>query len=131
MPRLWDLQNKPSEPQLISGTLLLSDRNASITLNGDHVLEMYLGVPHDVAERAVRVISGAHAPNEAECDEVVRDMLTTLCSNLRVTLASEGVSVFAQDATNAPFKVALGDAQAVVVPFVTHQGQVIVALRQS
>jgi len=127
LPRLWDLPCKPGDPQVCTTTLLLSDRNAVISVHGDCAFRMYLGVPHGIAERAVRIVSGSSAPTEAECDEAVRYLLATICSNLAVALAAESINVSSGAVELTEFKVALNEATAVLVPFVTHSGQVIMA----
>ena len=128
LARLWDLQNKPADPQACAGTLLLSDRNASISVSGDCTARIYLGVPLAIAERAVRIINGNASPTDSECEDAVRDLLTTICNNLEVTLASEGISISATATEVCEFKVALEQATGLSVPFVTHQGQVILAM---
>lgn len=127
LPRLWDLQNKPADAQVCTPTLLLSDRNAMISVQGDCAFRIYLGVPHAIAERAVRIVSGRGSATDAECDEAVGDLLSTICNNLEVTLAAEGTTISASAAEIVDFKVELDHGTAVLVPFVTHQGQVILA----
>lgn len=130
LPRVWDLPNKVVESQVVTQKLRLSDRNASITFQGQEGqpgLRVYLGATHAITERAVRVVTGNPTPSDADCDEAVRDLLTTICNNAIVTLASEGVTLVASDVASADFSVDLGDNVAVVVPFVTHEGQVFLA----
>ncbi len=129
LQRLWDLPNKASEAQAIEDVLRLSDRNVTLSLRGDHTLQVYLGVPHAAAQRAVRVILGNPSPTDGECDDATRDLLTAIAQNLKVTMASEGIAVSVGDVERCDFNIAATDKVTLLVPFLTHEGQVIVGVR--
>lgn len=56
LPRLWDLTNKATDATFVKDTLRLSDRNASISVRGDHSFGIHLGVPHSIAEDRKSVV---------------------------------------------------------------------------
>jgi hypothetical protein len=128
LPRLWDAANKPGAPTRVTGVLRLSDVNVSFTLRSEHVLTVFLGVPHDIAERAVRWITRNPEPTRQECEEAVRDLLAAIGHHVKVALASEGVSIDVGPTQPCDFTIALHEQSAVMVPFVTHAGQIIVAI---
>ncbi|MDH5671004.1 MAG: hypothetical protein OEZ06_02585 [Myxococcales bacterium] len=127
--RACDLVSKTEPVRVMPSPVPLSDRNAGIEVSGAHQCMLLVGLPHDIAASTAGRFSGELAPDEAAIDGVVLELVHLLADNLRSVLAERGRRLHLSNAQRLRTPLLLqADRAMTIVPFVTHQGQVLVGM---
>jgi len=135
--RVCDLPSKTEKLRVVTDVVPLSDRNVTIALRGlpggdgaqGTTSSVLLCVPQQIAVDLATRFSGEVAPSDAAVDAVVCELTNILCGNLRSVLAEQGLNVELSEPEVVPSRMSLPPGRRVaVVPYVTHQGLVLVSL---
>jgi hypothetical protein len=111
--------------------LTLSDHNARIELGGTQPLTVMIGVPNDVLYKAAKKVSGEREPTEGDQDQLVLELGQLLGENFAGALAEQGHEVHVAHVTMQGARATLPpDVHVTVVPYLTHDGQVLIGLRR-
>jgi CheY-specific phosphatase CheX len=130
--RVCDLTSKTERLRVMRDIMPLSDRNARIPITGAIDSTVLLCVPQAIASDMASRYSGDLPPTDAEMEEIVCDLATLLCDNLRSVLAEQGARIEVGSAEPVGSRVSMPPGGSVaLVPFITHRGQVLVALTLS
>jgi hypothetical protein len=135
--RVCELPSKTEPIRVVTDVVPLSDRNVLVTLRGTldpeapHVTDtaVLLCVPQQIAVDLASRFSGEIAPAESAVNDVVSELASILCNNLRSVLAEQGARIEVGEPQVIPSRVSLPPGRRMaVVPFVTHSGLVMVSL---
>ena len=127
--RVCNLVSKPDLVRLADDFVPLSDCNVRVPLKGAVQGAMLLGVPHAIATESAQAFSGEEPPDASAEDAIVHELATILSENLSSALAERGrrLTLGKPEAVEQRMTVPPGTRVA-LVPFVTHQGQVLVGM---
>jgi CheY-specific phosphatase CheX len=128
--RVCNLVSKPGSVRIAENELLpLSDLNMRVPVRGALSGSLLLGVPQDIATSAAGAFSGEAAPDESATAAIVREMAAILSENLASAMAERGrrLSIDAPRPLDQRMSIPPG-MRVAIVPFVTHQGQVLVGV---
>ncbi len=127
--RAWDVTSKPGLARIERMRLTLSDHNARVELSGTLAATVMVGVPNEVAVKAAKRFSGEDEPDDRDREEAVQEFAKVLCDNLASTLAERGHRVQVEAAATQVSRATLPpEMKVVVVPYLTHLGQVLIGL---
>jgi len=126
--RAWGLPSKPQRLQARHQLFLLSDYNALVEIGGGATAALALGIPLAVAKKGLSA-SGDPEASENSFEAAVAGLLQQLVDNVAASLAATGCKLELGRPRACGFQVRLDRPRsALVVPYLTHDGQVIAAL---
>jgi len=138
--RVCELPSKTERLRVVSDVVPLSDRNVAVALRGLPAPELpdatdgasssvLLCLPQQIAVDLATRFSGEIAPSDAAVDGVACELTSILCGNLQSVLAEQGARVEVSEPEVVPSRLSLPPGRRMaLVPFVTHQGLVLVSL---
>jgi CheY-specific phosphatase CheX len=138
LTRVCELQTKPEKLRVVTDIVALSDRNVIVTLRGELSADLGGGtmdgavlvcLPGAIAVDVASRFSGEDAPSDEQVSGVVCELANILCGNLKSVLAEQGGRIEVGEPEVLPPRVSLPPGRRMaLVPFVTHQGLVLVSL---
>jgi CheY-specific phosphatase CheX len=130
LQRAWGVRNKPGSVRLNSGTLRLSDWNAKADLSGDVAFKVAIALPNAIAQAWARQVYERDDVDDEDLAAVVRQFTSVVCANLSATLNNDQrISLAPSAPTEVDFCLPVPEgSQAVVMPYVTNNGQVFAAM---
>jgi CheY-specific phosphatase CheX len=129
LQRAWGVRNKPGSVRLNSGTLRLSDWNAEADLSGDVAFKVAIALPNAIALEWARQVYERQEVDDEDLSAVARQFTSVVCGNLSKALNSQQISLAPSTALEADFCFPVPEgSHAVVMPYVTNNGQVFAAM---
>lgn len=129
LQRAWGVRNKPGTVRVNSGTLRLSDWNAAAQLSGDVAFKVAIALPNAIAQEWARQVYERQEVDDEDLSAVTRQFTSVVCANLSTALNSQRISLAPSAPLEADFCLPVPEgSQAVVMPYVTHNGQVFAAM---
>jgi hypothetical protein len=135
--RVCELPSKTEPLRIVTDVVPLSDHNVLVALRGTldpnapQITDtgVLLCVPQQVAVDLATRFSGEIAPTDSAVNDVVCELAGILCNNLRSVLAEQSARIELGEPEAIPTRLSLPPGRRMaVVPFVTHQGLVMVSL---
>lgn len=128
LTQVWGLANKPRGVHAKERILLLSDCNVSVPLAGDCKGHLVVGA----ARHVLQAVGATRGLGDSTGDALVGllgELVAQLAEGLRQALSEQGVTLQLGPVQPCGFRVALEERQrALLVPYLTHHGQVLVCL---
>jgi CheY-specific phosphatase CheX len=128
--RACDLVSKTEALRIHEGPVSLSERNVRIDVSGAYLGYVVLCVPEEIAEATAARFCGEQEPAEDDIRNVVVELGRLLTANLRSIFAERGQRLVVADPVAIPDQLSLAAGEKLaMVPFLTHQGQVLIGMR--
>jgi CheY-specific phosphatase CheX len=122
--RKWGVRNKPIEIRTTTQSLLLSDYNVEVAIDGHWTGRYLLAAPIEVTSRAALRILGTERITDDDRDELIIEFANAVCGNLLDLFSEEAKEIKIEAPVCIPQKYHLSDGKAVVLSFLTNDGLV-------
>lgn len=122
--RKWGVRNKPIEIRIATESLLLSDYNVEVAIDGNWTGRYLLAAPIEVTSKAAARILGTKRITDDDRDELMVEFANAICGNMLDLFSERAMEVKVEPPVCIPQRYRLTDGKAVILSFLTSDGLV-------
>jgi CheY-specific phosphatase CheX len=122
--RKWGVRNKPIEIRTAAESVLLSDYNVEVAIDGQWTGRYLLAAPIEVMSRAALRTLGTEQVTDDDRDELMIEFANAICGNMLDLFSEEAKKISIEPPVCIPQKYHLSDGMAVILCFLTSDGLV-------